>query len=71
MSEGISGIARADVKILFVDRMEPIEYKGVGIYQDAAYFGIVSADRHLLYLFPHRSISKIEIKYNLDNLSEE
>jgi len=67
MSEGISGIARADVKILFVDRMEPIEYKGVGIYQDAAYFGIVSADRHLLYLFPHRSISKIEIKYRSED----
>jgi len=67
MTEGISGIARADVRILFVDRMEPIEYKGVGIYQDAAYFGIVSADRHLLYLFPHRSISKIEIKYRSDD----
>jgi len=67
MSEGISGIARADVKILFVDRMEPIEYKGVGIYQDAAYFGIVSEEKHLLYLFPHRSISKIEIKYRSDD----
>ena len=67
MTEGISGMARADVRILFVDRMEPIEYKGVGIYQDAAYFGIVSADRHLLYLFPHRSISKIEIKYRSED----
>ena len=67
MTEGISGIARADVRILFVDRMEPIEYKDVGIYQDAAYFGIVSADRHLLYLFPHRSISKIEIKYRSED----
>jgi len=63
MTEGISGIARADVRILFVDRMEPIEYRDVGIYQDAAYFGIVSVEKHLLYLFPHRSISKIEIRY--------
>lgn len=67
MTEGISGIARADVRILFVDRMEPIEYKGVGIYQDAVYFGIVSEEKHLLYLFPHRSISKIEIKYRSDD----
>ena len=29
MSEEIKNIARADVRILFVDRMEPIEYKGV------------------------------------------
>jgi len=68
MSEEIKNIARADVRILFVDRMEPIEYKGVGIYQDAVYFGIVSDERkHLLYLFPHRSISKIEIKYRSDD----
>jgi len=67
MSEEIKYITKADVRILFVDRMEPIEYKDVGIYQDAAYFGIVSADKHLLYLFPHRSISKIEIKYRSDD----
>ena len=67
MTEGISGIARADVRILFVDRMEPIEYKGVGIYQDAAYFGIVSEEKNLLYLFPHRSISKIEIRYHSED----
>jgi len=67
MTEGINGVAKADVRILFIDRMEPIEYKGVGIYQDAAYFGIVSAEKHLLYLFPHRSISKIEIKYRSED----
>ena len=68
MSEEIKVIAKADVRILFIDRMEPIEYKGVGIYQDAVYFGIVSDERkHLLYLFPHRSISKIEIKYRSDD----
>ena len=67
MTEGISGIARADVRILFVDRMEPIEYRDVGIYQDAAYFGIVSVEKHLIYLFPHRSISKIEIKYKSED----
>jgi hypothetical protein len=47
--------------------MEPIEYRDVGIYQDAAYFGIVSVEKHLLYLFPHRSISKIEIKYRSED----
>ncbi len=67
MSEGINMFTKADVRILFVDRMEPIEYKDVRIYQDAAYFGIVSEEKHLLYLFPHRSISKIEIKYRSDD----
>jgi len=67
MSEEIKVIAKADVRILFIDRMEPIEYKGVGIYQDEAYFGIVSVEKHLIYLFPHRSISKIEIKYKSED----
>ena len=68
MSEGISGIARADVKILFVDRMEPMEYRGVGIYQIAVYFGILSdGGKHFFYLFPHGSISKIEIKYRSED----
>ena len=67
MSEVIKNIIKADVKIWLIDRMEPIEYRDVGIYQDAAYFGIVSEEKNLLYLFPHRSISKIEIRYHSED----
>ena len=69
MTEGIKIISDADIKIWFIDNIEPVEYKCAGFYTDEAYFGVMNKEMDLLYLFPHRTISKIEINFSYDKSS--
>lgn len=69
MSEGIKGITRADVKIWLVNQEEPIEFKNVLVYEDAYYFGVKDEENHLLNLYTHFLIQKVEIGYNADDSS--